>query len=70
MITVSIVYGYALDDRAIEVRSPAEGKDFFSNRLWGPPSLLSSGYRGVLSPVVKCGRGVTLTTYLHLVPRL
>jgi hypothetical protein len=29
--SVSIVYGYGLDDRAIEVRSPAEAKDFSSN---------------------------------------
>jgi hypothetical protein len=28
---VSIVSGYRLDDRAIEVRSPAEGRDFSSN---------------------------------------
>jgi hypothetical protein len=32
------------------VRSPAEAKDFSSslcpNQLWGPPSLLSNGYRG------------------------
>jgi hypothetical protein len=40
------------------------------DRLWGPPSLLSNGYRGVLSPGVKRGRGVTLTTHPHLVPRL
>jgi hypothetical protein len=47
----SIVSGYGLDDRAIEVPFPAEAKDFSSNllcpdRLWGPPSLLSNGYRG------------------------
>jgi hypothetical protein len=29
--SVSMVSGYGLDDRAIEVRSPAEAKDFFSN---------------------------------------
>jgi hypothetical protein len=28
--SVSIVSGYRLDDRVIEVRSPAETKDFFS----------------------------------------
>jgi hypothetical protein len=28
--SVSIVSGYGLDDRAIEVRSPAEAKDFSS----------------------------------------
>jgi hypothetical protein len=30
-ISVSIVSGYGLDDRAIEVRSPAGAKDFSSN---------------------------------------
>jgi hypothetical protein len=29
--SVNIVSGYGLDDRAIEVRSPAEAKDFSSN---------------------------------------
>jgi hypothetical protein len=48
---VSIVSGYGLDDRAIEVRSPAEVKGFFlyplcPDRLWGPTSLLYYGYRG------------------------
>jgi hypothetical protein len=27
--SVSIVSGYGLDDRAMEVRSPAEAKEFF-----------------------------------------
>jgi hypothetical protein len=49
--SVSIVSGYGLDDRAIEVRSPAEAKEFFlyplcPDRLCGPPSLLCNGYRG------------------------
>jgi hypothetical protein len=34
-----------------------------------PPSLLSNGYKRVLSLGVKRGRGVTLTTHRHLVPR-
>jgi hypothetical protein len=34
-----------------------------------PTQPLSNGHRGVLSPGVKCGRGVTLTTHSHLVPR-
>jgi hypothetical protein len=48
--SVSIVSGYGLVDRAIEVQSSAEAKGFFlyplcPNRLWGPPSLLYNGYR-------------------------
>jgi hypothetical protein len=50
--SVSIVSGYGLHDQGIEVRSPAEAKDFFSSlcpdRLWGPPSLLYNGYQGCL----------------------
>jgi hypothetical protein len=65
--------GYGLDDRAIEVRSSAEAKDFSSSLcpdwLWGPLSLLYNGYRGVLSPGIKRGRGVTLTTHPHLALR-
>jgi hypothetical protein len=38
------------------------------NRLWGPPSLLSNGYQGLL-PREQSGRGVKLTNHLHLVPR-
>jgi hypothetical protein len=49
--SVSIVTAYDLDDRAIQVRSPAEATDFSSNllspdRLWVSPSLLSNGYQG------------------------
>jgi hypothetical protein len=54
--------------------SPAEERDFSSNllcpdRLWGPPSLLYNGYRGSFHPGIKRGRGVTLTTHPHVVPR-
>jgi hypothetical protein len=42
--------GCGLDDRAIEVQSPAEAKGFFlyllcPEWLWGPPSLLYNGYQ-------------------------
>jgi hypothetical protein len=48
---IRIVFGYGLDDRAIEVRSQTEAKGFFlyplcPDRLGGPPSLLSNAYRG------------------------
>jgi hypothetical protein len=65
----SIVSDYGLDDRAIGIRSPAGEKDFScilcvqtgseAHVQWVP---------GVLSPGVKRGRGMTLTTHPHLVP--
>jgi len=51
-----------------------EGQEFFfyspphPDQLWGPPSLLSNGYQGLFWG--KNGLGVTLTTHLHLVPKL
>jgi hypothetical protein len=49
--SVSIVSGYGLHDRVIEVRSRQRRKEFFlqplcSDQLWGPPSLLYKGYLG------------------------
>jgi hypothetical protein len=46
---VCIVTGYGLNDRGVGVRIP-EGSRIFSSprrpdRLWGPPSLLSDGYK-------------------------
>jgi hypothetical protein len=47
---VGIATGYRLDDREVGVRVPAGSRIFSSlrrpDRLWGPPNLLSNGYRG------------------------
>jgi hypothetical protein len=48
--SVSIVSDYGLDERAMEVRSPADARGLYlyllcPARLWGPPSLLYNGYR-------------------------
>jgi hypothetical protein len=48
--SVGIATGYGLDDRGVGVRVPV-GSIFSSprcpDRLWGPPNLLSNGYRGL-----------------------
>jgi hypothetical protein len=67
------VFGYGLDDRAIEVRFPAEAREFYSSLC----IQTSSGAHprpvewvpGGPFPGVKLGRGVKLTAYPHLVPR-
>jgi hypothetical protein len=55
------------------VRSPAGAKDFpltsVSRPALGPTQPPVQWVPGVLSPGVKRGRGVTLTTHPHLVPR-
>jgi hypothetical protein len=71
--SVSTVSGYGLNDRAIGIRSPAGTKDF-SSTLVSRPALSPTQppvqwVKGVLSPGVKRGRGVMLTTHPHLVPR-
>jgi hypothetical protein len=47
---VGIVTSYGLDDRGVGVRVPVGSRIFSSprrpDRLWGPPSILSNGYRG------------------------
>jgi hypothetical protein len=71
--SVSIVSDYGLDDRAIGVRSPAGEKDSSSSLCVqtgsGPHLASCSMGTGVLYQGVKCGRGVTLTTDLHVVTR-
>jgi hypothetical protein len=46
---VGIAAGYGLDDRGVGVRFPVRSRIFSSplrpDRLWGPPNLLSNGYR-------------------------
>jgi hypothetical protein len=72
-ISGSIVSSYRLDDRAIEVRSPAEAKDISSNLCVQTGSEAHPAsctmVPGVLSPEAKRGRGLTLTTHPHLLPR-
>jgi hypothetical protein len=54
---VGIATSYGLDDRGIGIRVPVGSRIFFPprcpGRLWGPPNLLSIGYRGAVSPEVK-----------------
>jgi hypothetical protein len=69
----SIVSDYGLDDRAIGVRSPAGQRIFplasVSRPALGPTQPPVQWVPGVLSPGVKRGRGVTLTTHPYLVRR-
>jgi hypothetical protein len=69
----SIVSGYGLDDLAIEVRSPADARDFpltsVSRLALGLTHPPVQWVPGVVSPRVKSGWGLTLTTHPHLVPR-
>jgi hypothetical protein len=49
--SIGIALGYGLDDRGSRVRFPTWAGNFSSSpcpeRLWGPPSLLSNGYKGL-----------------------
>jgi hypothetical protein len=55
--TVGIATDYGLDDRGIGVRVSVGSRIFSSpqhpDRLWGPPNLLSNGYRWLFLPGVK-----------------
>jgi hypothetical protein len=57
---VGIATGYGLEDQEVGVRVPVGSRIFSSPRrpvrLWGPPSLLSNGYRGVSRGVKRQGR--------------
>jgi hypothetical protein len=71
--SVSILSGYGMDDRAIGVRSRAGVKDLFSNLCVqtgseAHPASCPMGTGGPFS-AAKRGRGATLTTHPHLVPR-
>jgi hypothetical protein len=71
--SVSTVSDYGLGDRAIEVRSTAKAKGFFSSLCvetssGAHPASCTMGTGGPL-PGLKRARGVTLTTHPHLVPR-
>jgi hypothetical protein len=65
--SVSIVSGYGLGDREIEVRFSAEAKGFFlqpvSRSALGPTQPPVQWVPRVLSQGLKRGQGVTLTTH-------
>jgi hypothetical protein len=50
-----VIAGWGQDGRGVTVRGPIESTIFTPSycpdRLWGPPSLLSNGYRGLSSAV-------------------
>jgi hypothetical protein len=68
---VCIATDYGLENREVGVRVPVWASIFFSPHRpdrWGPPSLLSNGYRGLFPRGWSCW-DVKLTTHLQIVPR-
>jgi hypothetical protein len=67
------VFGYGLDDRENQIRSPADAMNFSSSLCaqtgYGTQPASCTMGTGVLSTGVKRGRGVPLTTHPHLMPR-
>jgi hypothetical protein len=51
LLGVGIATDYGLNDRGVRVRVPVGSRIFTfprrPDRLWGPPNLLSNGYRGL-----------------------
>jgi hypothetical protein len=58
--SVGIATGYGLDDQGVAFRVPVGSRIFSSrrrpDRLWGPPSLLSNGYRVFFPGLKRPGR--------------
>jgi hypothetical protein len=71
---VAIMSGYGLNDRAIEVRSSAEAKDFSSSLCvqTGSGDHLASCIMGTVGPFLgtKARPGRDAATHSHLVPRM
>jgi hypothetical protein len=70
--SLSVMPGYGLDDRAIEVRCPAEIRDFFSTRpalgpTWPPVQWVPGGGGPFPGGKVRSGSGAGHSP--HLVPR-
>jgi hypothetical protein len=68
-VRTGIATGYGLDcPGSISIRARFFSSPPCPDRLWSLPGLLSDGQRELFSRGYS-GRGVTITTYLHLVPR-
>jgi hypothetical protein len=72
--SVIVASGYGLDNWAIEVRFPADAKEFFCSlcvqtSFGAHPASCTMGTGGPC-PRLMSSKGVTLATHPHLVPRL